>query len=105
MEILEKAKEHRVTDYDFLFTSGDRVTFTIDHDAGDAAEDRGSELVFFFPAKQDPVTKEWTTNESRTIYKGQLVMKIEIDRKQKQPSESEFLELKALYHKLSKTVQ
>lgn len=105
MEILEQVKEHKVTDYDILLKNGDRVSFTVDHSAGDTVDDTGKEIYFFFPPKQDPVSKAWTSLENRTLYKDSIAMLTTVERTQKQPSESELLDLKAVYHKLSKTLQ
>jgi len=102
MNLVEKTKEHKVTDYNFMFPGSGKLTVTIDHDAGDTAveyDDRYELDTVVRPSFSDP--DEQVDPEHMVIYKKHLAVVIRTDRKQRQPSEEELFNMRKTLHALA----
>lgn len=106
MEIAEQIKEHDVTDYDFMFNGGNKLTITIDHDAGDTVEEQSDRYVLNTVARislTDP--NEQVDAETVDVFKTNLAVVARCKRKQRMPSEEETYEMHKMVHNLAKMVQ
>ena len=106
MEIVEQIKEHSVTDYDFVFSSGSKLAITVDHDAGDTAIKHPDRFEFHIAGKPSQYDPEDSVDEQdMTVYIKQLAFVAVCNRKQRMPTEEEKLESQRFIHQLAKSVQ
>lgn len=106
MEIVNPVKVHEVIDYDFMFTSGNKLAVTVDLDAGDSID--SSDTMYTINIKSKPNVTDpdtFTDEETLIIYKTGLAAVGICKRKQKQPSVEEIFEMQKTVHKLAKLVQ
>lgn len=106
MEIKETVKEHLVVDYDFMFTSGNKLTMTIDVDLGDSAEERADRYVFnTVPRVGLSEDDEPIEAETLEVFKAGLAAVSTCKRKQRQATDEEVFDLRKTVHALAKSVQ
>jgi hypothetical protein len=106
MEIKEQIKEHKVTDYDFMFATGAKMTVSVDHDAGDTANQHNDRWIIEIAGKPNlEDSDELVDAETIEIYKANLAAVVKRNRMQRMPTEEEKLEMKRFTHKLAKLVQ
>lgn len=109
MEIIQAVKHHTVTDYEFMFVSGSKLTITLDIDLGDSITESSDRYVIKtvkrpgLPFSEDQ--DEASEGESLEVFKTGLAAISAIARKQRQPTNEELLELQSTIKQFSKTVQ
>jgi predicted regulator of amino acid metabolism with ACT domain len=106
MEVKEIVKERDVVDYDFLFTSGAKLSITLDPAAGDVFEELPDRFVLRTVAKPSFTEPgETTTAEDIEVFKTSLASKITCKRKQEMPTEEDIHNTKKLIHAMARMVQ
>lgn len=101
MEILEQIKEHSVTDYDFVFSTGSKLSVSVDHDSGDTAskhDDRYEIHIAGKPSLSDPDSA--VDEEDMTVYIKTLAFVTVRKRKQRMPTEEEKFAMQQVFSKL-----
>ncbi len=99
MEIETPKKERNVSDYDFMFSSGSKLTVTLDFEAGDKLEEQTDRYVLDItpkPTATDP--DEFTDEEQLLVFKAGLAAINICKRVQRLPSEEEIFEMYSKLH-------
>jgi hypothetical protein len=106
MEIKETVKEHLVVDYDFMFTSGNKLTMTVDVDLGDTVAELADRYLFN-TVPRPGMTEDEDAVEAETleVFKAGLAAVSTCKRKQRQATEEEVFDLRKTVHALAKSVQ
>lgn len=105
MEILEKIQERNVTDYDFMFVSGQKMSITLDFGVGDTFEELEDRYRLFVEAKPSFLGQEPTEAETVQVFKNHLAMLASSSRTVRIPTEEESFEMQQTLHKLAKGIQ
>jgi hypothetical protein len=106
MDIVAPVKERLLTDYDFMFASGAKITVTLDSEAGDKLNEGNDRYVIDIVAKpsiSDP--EDFTDEEQLVIYKSGLAAVNICKRSQRMPNEEELFDMQKTLHALSSKVQ
>lgn len=106
MEIVSPVKERIITDYDFMFASGAKLTITLDFEAGDKLVEEPDRYIVDITSKpsfSDP--EEYTDEEQLVVFKSGLAAINICKRNQRMPSEEELFEMQTTLHKLANNIQ
>ena len=101
MQQAEPKLEKDVTDYDFLFSNGNKLPITLDLELGDTVQELKDRYVVFLAAKPRVSNPELTMPaETATVFKSGLLATIVRERKQRLPTPEEQFEMKLTMNKL-----
>lgn len=96
MDLIKPIKLHDVTDYDFIFNLGAKISLTVDHDAGDTAEERADRYVINTKQRPGIVPGEVIEAAETEVFKEHLAMLSRRNRKQRMPTEEEAMDMQTL---------
>ncbi len=108
MEILEKDKQRKVADYNFLFKAGATFNLTVDEEAGDTVTEEPEFYAFSLVPKVSVIQQEKQEMDAEylKIFKTNLAVISIRKRMQRLPSEEELFDLRSTVKALaSKTIQ
>lgn len=106
MKILEEIKEQDVTDFDFMFTGGSKLSVMVNRSAGDTVTEAPDRYTFWIAAKPDPLDLENSVeSESMEVFKTHLIFLSKRDRKIRLPTLEEKANMQKFIHDLAKKVQ
>lgn len=101
MQQVEPVLEKDVTDYDFIFSNGNKLPITLDKALGDTVTELKDRYVIYLAPKpriSDP--EKIMSAETATVFKSGLVAAIVRDRKQRMPTPEERFELAQTLNKV-----
>lgn len=106
MELKEPIVERSVTEVDFMFAAGGKLSITLDEVAGDSIEERSDRyLVVVAPKPSLSNPEESIEGETLEIFKSHLAAISRCQRMQRQPTEEEKLQRLAVMRSLTNLVQ
>jgi hypothetical protein len=98
--------EKDVTDYDFMFVGGSKLTITVDWEAGDTVDAYDDRYVIYTrERKNEKNPLETLDAEQLEVFKAQLAAVAIRTRKQRIPTEEELFDMRATIHQLARSVQ
>ena len=106
MQIAEQSKEREVTYYDFMFMTGNKLTITVDEEAGDQVEHHDHKYWFSIAAKPNTLDPEASVDaEEMHVHTRNLAFVAIRKRKHRLPSQEEMFDMRKTLQGLSKTIQ
>lgn len=106
MELKEPIVERVVTELDFMFAAGGKLSLTVDEGAGDSVQELADRYIVTIapkPSLSDP--EETIEGETLEVFKKQLAAVSRCQRVQRQPTEEEKLQRLAIMKSLTSLVQ